>query len=160
MTICERPSWARGKELALIEQRRISTRVDLLGCEGLTKKKEKIENAIADNSKQIPEGLLPVSSPTSYESIQWTPVRTVQAGKKLLPFSGASVEDDELQKHLNADGAELPFFMQFDHVQVVSYELPCRILLIQFKSDFVMVTALLSLATLPDNLRPCVKSSH
>lgn len=120
MTVRERPSRQRIRELATDERKRVEARTDLLGSDGTSKTKGELAKAMADNVMQIPQKLLPFPPSFDVNSIPWIPVQTVQEGKSLLPppFIGTTAEDCELRKHIDGDGAALPFFVQFDHIEV------------------------------------------
>ncbi|KAH8114457.1 Metalloenzyme, LuxS/M16 peptidase-like protein [Phellopilus nigrolimitatus] len=133
-----RPSRELKDRLEREENARINARVEKLGPEGLAKANDELENAKKDNDAPIPETVLTKFPVPDVSSIAWIPVQSVQEGGKVKPTSTSKTDNSQLRKHINADGSKLPFFVHFDHVQ----------------SDFVTVRAVLSLAKLPNRLRP------
>ena len=89
-----------------------------LGPEGLAKAKEVLENAKKDNDAPIPERVLTSFPVPDVSSISWIGVQSVQEGSKVQPIPERKSDNTDLTKHIEADGNELPFFVQFDHVQV------------------------------------------
>ncbi|KAH8114464.1 Metalloenzyme, LuxS/M16 peptidase-like protein [Phellopilus nigrolimitatus] len=133
-----RPSRELKDRLEREENARINARVEKLGPEGLAKAKDELENAKKDNDAPIPETVLTKFPVPDVSSIAWIPVQSVQEGGNVKPTFTGGADNSQLSKHINADGSKLPFFVHFDHVQ----------------SDFVTVRAVLSLAKLPNRLRP------
>lgn len=121
VTVRANPSRNLMAKLAKDEQKEIDKRVAFLGPNGLARQAEVLEKARLENSKPVPGHLLPSTSPPDVESIPWIPMQTVQDGKKLLPFPSEEREECDLAKHVDADGTELGFFVQFDHVKVCYY---------------------------------------
>ncbi|KAK7058884.1 hypothetical protein VNI00_001508 [Paramarasmius palmivorus] len=118
VTVVGRPSASLAEKLEKDEKARVAEQVKKLGPEGLKKAEKELEEAKAEHDKPIPPEVLKEFSIPDVKSIAWIPVQT-------------------LAKHINADGQELPFFVQYDHVE----------------SDFVSVHAFFSLKDLPDRLR-------
>ncbi|KAH8114466.1 Metalloenzyme, LuxS/M16 peptidase-like protein [Phellopilus nigrolimitatus] len=133
-----RPSRELTDRLKREESARINARVQKRDPEGLAKAKYELENAKKDNNVPIPEAVLTKFPVPDVSSIAWIPVQSVQEGGKVKPTSTSKTDNSQLRKHINADGSKLPFFVHFDHVE----------------SDFVTVRAVLSLAKLPNRLRP------
>jgi hypothetical protein len=60
-----------------------------------------------------------------------------------------------LSKLITSDGSPLPFFVQYDHIQVRLNDLGlCLTHFFSHQSDFITVHALFSFTKLPDRLRP------
>ncbi|KAI5124638.1 hypothetical protein M0805_004247 [Coniferiporia weirii] len=135
-----KPSSKLAEKLEKDEKTRIQTQVTKLGSEGLAKAAEDLENAKIENDAPIPEEILKSFPVPDVKSISWIKVQSAQEGDKVAPILDGRTDNSELVKHINADGSKLPFFVQFDHVQ----------------SDFVEIHALLSLAELPNRLRPII----
>ncbi|KIP12417.1 hypothetical protein PHLGIDRAFT_61992 [Phlebiopsis gigantea 11061_1 CR5-6] len=135
-----KPSAAMAKRLEDDEKARIAKQKDALGPEGLKKVEVELEAAKKEHDKEIPVEILKSFPVPSVKSISWIPVQSLQevgsSRRKTLEQSGNA----DLVQHIEADGSELSFFVQYDHVE----------------SDFVTISAYLSLATLPDELRPYV----
>ncbi|KAF8271486.1 Metalloenzyme, LuxS/M16 peptidase-like protein [Lactarius quietus] len=135
----------RGKPSAVVAERiekeekaRIAKQKEALGPEGLARKARELEEAKAEHDKPIPNEILKSFPVPDVKTISWIPVQSVQqagTGRR----GRAGVEND-VSRHVNADGPPLPFFVQYDHV----------------KSDFVSVHAYLSLSKLPSHLRPYI----
>ncbi|KZV65225.1 hypothetical protein PENSPDRAFT_587192 [Peniophora sp. CONT] len=142
VVVIGKPSAAMAERIKLEEKDRIAKQRETLGEEGIAKAVKKLEAAKAEHERPIPTEILTSFPIPDVASISWIPVQSVQApgvGREACKFPSGSPAD-ALIAHLSADGQELPFFVQYDHVQ----------------SDFVVVTALLSLASLPEALRPHV----
>jgi len=137
----------RGKPSAVVAERiekeekaRIAKQKKALGPEGLARKAKELEEAKAEHEKPIPNEILKSFPVPDVKTISWIPVQSIQqagTGRR----SRAGVEND-VSRHVNADGPPLPFFVQYDHV----------------KSDFVSVHAYLSLSKLPSHLRPYIQA--
>ncbi len=99
------------------EKARIAKQKATLGPEGLAKKAKELEEAKAEHDRPIPTEILKSFPVPHVKSISWIPVQSVQqvgAGRK---GSVARTEND-VSRHINADGTPLPFFVQYDHVKV------------------------------------------
>ena len=128
-----------------------------LGPEGLSKLRRIVGDAKAENDTPIPEDLFG-ESVADLNTISWVPVQTVQEGRKLLPTTNRVVEDIQLKEYIASDGSELPFFVQFDNIQVSDQiqETEGSSLIMISQSEFITVSAWLSLASVPDHLLPYV----
>ncbi|THH10161.1 hypothetical protein EW145_g1526 [Phellinidium pouzarii] len=135
-----KPSSELADKLEKDEKMRIDAQVKALGAVGLVKAKEELDEAKKENDASIPREILENFPVPDVKSISWITVQSAQEGNKIKPPPGDKTNSSKLVDHLNADGFKLPFFVQFDHVQ----------------SDFVEVHALLSLAKLPNRLRPVI----
>ncbi|KAL5495204.1 hypothetical protein ACEPAI_667 [Sanghuangporus weigelae] len=133
-----KPSAALADKLENDEKARVEEQVKQLGPEGLAKVKDVLEKAKTENDAPIPEKVLTAFPVPDVSSISWIPVQSAQGGKTLQ--KPGRVDNSKLVDYISADGQKLPFFVQFDHVQ----------------SDFVRIHVLMSLANLPDRLRPFV----
>lgn len=137
------------------EKARIAAQVKKLGPEGLTKVEKLLEDAKAEHDKPIPTNIITAFPVPDVKTITWISVQSVQEpgkGRKVVaPSSG-----NPLSKHISQDGDALPFFVQYDHVQVshVVWKPFSTNLTRCLQSDFVTVSAFFSLADLPNNLRP------
>lgn len=129
--------------------------VEKLGIEGLKRAETELEMAKAEHDRPIPTEILTSFPVPDVKSISWIPVQSVQEpghGRKIHSFSSVN---DPLFKHIQSDGQKLPFFVQYDHVEVSLYFLltkQCNNLDLQ--SDFVSLHALFNLTNLPNRLRP------
>ena len=116
------PSRELAEKLEKEEQARIANQKSLLGPEGLAKKRKELEDALAQNSVPIPSDLLKSFPSPDIHNISWIPVETFQDGKNLASSQDCTVKS-ELDQYIQSDGAELPFFVQFDHIQVCNVPL-------------------------------------
>lgn len=137
-----KPSAAVAERVEKEEKARVAKQKEALGPDGLARKAKELEEAKAEHDRPIPTEILKSFPVPDVKSISWIPVQSVQqAGTGRLKGRPASVEND-VTRHVNADGASLPFFVQYDHV----------------KSDFVSIHAYLSLSKLPSHLRPYIQA--
>ncbi|CAL1695478.1 unnamed protein product [Somion occarium] len=135
-----KPSASMAERLEAEEKARIAAQKERLGPEGLAKVEEELQAAKKEHEKEIPKELLKSFPVPDVKSISWIPVQSVQKPGQGRTGRKDQVGNTELIKHVEADGSELPFFLQLDSVH----------------SEFVTVAAYLSLTTLPDNLRPYI----
>jgi hypothetical protein len=104
------------------EKARIAKQKKSLGPGGLAKKVKELEEAKAEHDRPIPKEILKSFPVPDVKTISWIPVQSVQqagTGRK----GRAGVEND-VSRHVNADGSSLPFFVQYDHVKVRAFSLP------------------------------------
>ncbi|KAJ3559767.1 hypothetical protein NM688_g144 [Phlebia brevispora] len=138
-----KPSAALAKKLEEDERTRIAKQRKTLGEQGLKQAEVELEEAKKEHDKEIPGSILKSFPVPDVKSISWIPVQSLQeigtsTGRKATvtqPYNNSDVK-----KYVESDGQALPFFVQYDHV----------------KSDFVTISAYVSLAGLPDSLRPYV----
>lgn len=132
---------------------RLVTQVQKLGTEGLKRAATCLREAIQEIEKPVPDAVLTGFPIPNTSHMRWETVRSVQE-----PGIGrrATVEDADptIQEHLASDGEELPFFVQYDHVQVR------YICLHDFHSSYLYnestlatVSMVLTLNRVPDHLR-------
>lgn len=151
LVVIGRPSSALSDKLkadtkALEERRRKE-----LGEDGLKKLEDQLEAAKKENDRPIPDEMLKQFQIPNTDSIKWIPVGTAQvlptaAGKLrtgdttaygLKVQNTADDLDKQIQAHVDADTAELPYFVQFDHVN----------------SAFVSISLVFATTDLPKELR-------
>ena len=88
------------------------------GC-GLEKAKKELEEAKAEHDVPIPVELLKSFPVPDVKSIKWIPVESVQEGvSTALRTNGDARYNSPVRDHIDSDGSELPFFVEYDHVQV------------------------------------------
>jgi hypothetical protein len=119
----------RGKPSAVVAERiekeekaRVAKQKKALGPGGLAKKAKELEEAKAEHDRPIPTEILKSFPVPDVKTISWIPVQSVQqagTGRK----GRAGVEND-VSRHVNADGLSLPFFVQYDHVKVRAFSVP------------------------------------
>ncbi|CAK5280254.1 unnamed protein product [Mycena citricolor] len=135
-----KPSAALAEKLDTDEKARIAAQVARLGPEGLKKAEEELAQAKAEHDTPIPTEMLLDFAVPDVKSIAFIPVQSLQEAG--TGRSGVKPASTELVKHVQANGAALPFFVQYDHVE----------------SDFVSVQGFFSLANIPDRLRPLIST--
>ncbi|KAI0788552.1 Metalloenzyme, LuxS/M16 peptidase-like protein [Abortiporus biennis] len=135
-----KPSSSLADKLENDEKTRIAAQKEKLGPEGLAKAEKVLEEAKKEHDQEIPNDILKSFPVPDVKSIAWIPVQSVQQPGK---GPGRVARHDqlpniELTRHIESDGTPLPFFVEYDHVH----------------SDFVTVEAFISLADLPNDIRP------
>lgn len=99
------------------EKARIAAQVKRLGPEGLKQAEKVLEDAKAEHDKPIPTDILTQFPIPSVKSISWIPVQSIQE-----PGTGRVTSETgkglPLSSHVQQDGKALPFFVQYDHVEV------------------------------------------
>ena len=119
-----RPSANLAKTLEEEEKARIAKQREIMGEEGLKKAEQELELAKKEHDKEIPPAILKGFPVPDVKSIAWIPVQSLQqvgtsAGRKAIV---AQHNNDAVKKYVESDGPELPFFVQYDHVEVRSYQ--------------------------------------
>ncbi|KAG8907247.1 hypothetical protein FRC01_007752 [Tulasnella sp. 417] len=101
-----KPSASLPGKLETEEKARIAAQKEALGEEGLAKKVRELEEAKKEHEQPIPQEMLTSFPVPPVSSINWIPVKGAwNDPKKDLSSS------NELQAHVEKDGAELPFFV-------------------------------------------------
>ncbi|KAF8761528.1 Insulinase (Peptidase family M16) [Rhizoctonia solani] len=131
-----RPSAKLQDKLETDEKARIEAQRKRLGPEGIAKLEEELNKAKAEHDRPIPQDMLTSFPVPDVKGISWIPVQSARND----PFSAKSAKKNELSEHLDKDPIDLPYFVQYDHVQ----------------SDFVTISAYLSTTSLPERLRPYI----
>jgi Zn-dependent M16 (insulinase) family peptidase len=115
-----KPSAAVAERLKKEEMARIAKQKEALGPEGLAEKAKELEEAKAEHERPIPPEILKSFPVPSVKSISWIPVQSVQQAGIGRRDGTPGVEND-VSRHVNADGSPLPFFVQYDHVTVSAF---------------------------------------
>ena len=116
-----KPSAAMAEKLEKEEKARIEAQREKLGQEGLAQAQKILDEAKKEHEKPIPTEVLTSFPVPDVKSISWVPVQSVQEPGRApsrAPASGATSGNADLHRHVTSDGADLPFFVQYDHVQV------------------------------------------
>ena len=121
VVICGRPSSALAKKLEEDEKARVAQQVKTLGSDGLEKAKLALEMAKAEHGKPIPQEVLTSFPVPSVDTISWIPVESVQERGIGRSHTTTRTNLTELGAHIENDGSPLPFFVQYDHVEVLIY---------------------------------------
>ena len=119
-----KPSAALPDKLEADEKVRIAAQKERLGEEGLKKLVKELEEAKKEHEKPIPKEMLTSFPVPDVASISWIPVQSARndpAKSGSLQANVVNSGSDQLEKHIAADDAQLPFFVGYDHVQVRFY---------------------------------------
>lgn len=108
------------KRLEEEEKNRLEKQKEALGKEGLEKAEKILEDAKKEHDTPIPTEVLTNFPVPDVKSIAWIPVKSLQ---EVGVGAGRHKEveqrnNEDLAKHVQADGSALPFFVQYDHVEV------------------------------------------
>lgn len=127
-----------------------------MGPEGLKRAEEELNEAKAEHDKPIPTEILLDFAVPSVKSIAFIPVQSLQEQGTSRAAPVKVSKSESLAEHVQADGSPLPFFVEYDHVDVSNIALGRVDMLTphNIQSDFVMVQAFFSLEKLPHRLRP------
>jgi hypothetical protein len=102
------------------EKARIAAQVERLGPEGLKKAEIELEAAKAEHGRPVPSEILTSFPLPDVKSISWLSVQSIQEpgiDRKPVHWAPAS---SPLSKYIDSDGKLLPFFVEYDHVEVCS----------------------------------------
>lgn len=127
------PSKYMSEKIKADEEKRLATRREELGTDGLAKLDEKLKAAVAKNDIEIPASLLqqwPVPGVESIHFIETTSARSGLAKKLGTPANS-------IQKIIDTTSS-LPLFLQFEHVP----------------TNFVHLTVLVGTSKIATELRP------
>jgi hypothetical protein len=118
VVVCGQPSSALAERLEQDEKAHIAQQVVTLGPEGLERAKLALEKAKAEHDKPIPQDILTSFPVPKVNSISWIPVQSVQERGISRSDPTTGINPTELARHIETDGGVLPFFVQYDHVEV------------------------------------------
>lgn len=116
ITVIGKPSASMAQKLEDDEKVRIDAQVKKLGPEGIKAATKVLDEAKAEHDAPIPTEILTSFKIPEVKSISWIPVQSLQEsgkGRKSVPS-----KDQALVDKVSVDGQELPFFVQYDHVEV------------------------------------------
>jgi len=116
--IVGKPSASLAEKLEKDEKARIAIQIEKLGPEGLKRAEAELEKAKAEHDRPIPSEILTSFPVPDVKSISWIPVQSVQEPGHGRELPSPSVVNNPLFKHIQSDGQDLPFFVQYDHVEV------------------------------------------
>jgi len=120
VVIIGKPSSTLADKLETNEKERVAEQVKKLGPEGLARAQKILEDAKAEHGKPIPSEIVTRFSLPSTESISWIQVQSVQEQGIGRPSRSCPPSSSTLLNYITADGSPLPFFVQYDHVEVRS----------------------------------------
>ena len=118
IVICGQPSATLADKLEKDEKARIAAQVERLGPDGLKKAEADLEAAKLEHGKVVPTDLITSFPVPDMKCVSWHSVQSVQEPgtdrKTVHQTSGSS----PLSKYVESDGETLPFFVQYDHIEV------------------------------------------
>lgn len=134
VTILGVPSVKMSERIKKEEEDRVTEQKKKLGEKGLKELADKLENAKAENDKEIPKDTLENFEIPGVESIHFVETTTARSGSALK----AGRPEHKAQKIVDADSSDLPLFIHFEHIP----------------SNFVQFSLLISAQSVPVQLRP------
>lgn len=134
VTILGKPSASLSKKLETEEKDRVAAQIKSLGEEGLKEKARKLDEAKAENDREIPKELL--------ERFKVPETKSIHFIKTITARSGAAREmgrlENPIQEIIDGEKTKLPLFIHFEHVA----------------SNFVHLNLILGTESVPMSLRP------
>ncbi|KAH8693631.1 putative zinc metalloprotease [Talaromyces proteolyticus] len=128
------PSAKLSEKLKADEEARVAAQQKKLGEEGLKEMQKKLDEAKAENDKEIPRDLLARFKVPSTDSIHFISTTTAKSGSALK----SGKPSNHIQSRIDTDHLEAPLFIHFEHIQ----------------SNFVQLALLISAEKVPVQLRP------
>ncbi|KAI9030874.1 Metalloenzyme, LuxS/M16 peptidase-like protein [Phycomyces nitens] len=126
-----KPSAQFAEQMTEEENQRIEKQREDLGEEKLKKLQDDLEKAMAANDVPVPNEILDNFIIPSVSTIKFIDVQSAQNNSKTIK--------SPVQEHVNRDnGADIPLFIQFDHI----------------KSAFIKLSAHISASSIPSHLLP------
>ena len=120
IVISSKPSVKLQEALETTEKDRVKNQREKLGSAGLDKLKKLLEDAKAEHDQPIPPQILTAFPVPDVNSISWIPVDSAfnKAGEITMQSKPPSAISSSVEEHLNKDNATVPYFIQYDHVNV------------------------------------------
>jgi Zn-dependent M16 (insulinase) family peptidase len=134
VSILGKPSAALSAKLKSDEATRIDLQKQKLGPEGLKRMQEKLDEAKAENDKEIPVEILARFKVPPTDSIHFVNTSSARSG----PALEIGRPQNRYQTIIDADGSQNPLFLDFEHIP----------------SNFVRVYLIISTQNLPLELLP------
>jgi Zn-dependent M16 (insulinase) family peptidase len=134
VSILGKPSAKLSEKLKADEAARVEQQKERLGPDGLKRMAEKLEQAKAENDREIPKGMLEKFKVPSTESIHFVTTSPARVG----PALKVGRPRNKYQKIVDIDGKDIPLFMDFEHIP----------------SNFVRINLIVSTQGLPLDLLP------
>lgn len=128
------PSARLSEKLKSDEVKRIEAQKERLGPEGLKEMQRKLDQAKAENDREIPKELLGNFKVPSTDSIHFVTTAGARAGLALE----IGKPNNRFQKIVDNDTKDVQLFLDFEHIP----------------TNFARVNMIISTETLPDELRP------
>lgn len=120
-----KPSASMATKLEKGEKARIEAQKERLGPDGLAKAEKELEEAKKEHDVEIPSEILRGFPVPDVKSIAWIPVQSLQEAGVGRTSRLGQTGNAPLSRHIESDGSKLPFFVQYDHVQVRVYNHLC-----------------------------------
>ncbi|KAL8292284.1 hypothetical protein RQP46_001750 [Phenoliferia psychrophenolica] len=119
VTIIGRPSASLADKIEKDEKDRVAETVAKLGPDGLAALAAKVDAAQKDNDRAIPPEMIKQFAVPDVTKIDWIKVESARSAgvAKAGLTAEASASSGAVQRHVDADGVQLPLFVQFDHIQ-------------------------------------------
>lgn len=113
-----KPSAKLAEKLEKAEKLRIAAQVKKLGPKGLEDAEKALKEAKSEHARPIPTDMLTSFPVPDVKTISWLQVQSLQ--EQGIGRNKSATEDlkSDLATHIQSDGSDLPFFVQYDHVQV------------------------------------------
>ncbi|KAF8337466.1 Metalloenzyme, LuxS/M16 peptidase-like protein [Cantharellus anzutake] len=144
VVIQSKPSAKLQEILEATEKARVQKQREKLGPVGLEKLKKILEDAKTEHDRPIPSEVLTSFPVPDVSTISWIPVDSArnESGKVTSRGRPPNAASTSVEDYLTKDPASVPYFIQFDHV----------------KSHFITVSAYLSTAKVPPQLKPYISA--
>merc|ERR1719359_393981 len=111
LTVIGKPSAKMAVRLEKETAERLQKTQAKFGEEGLRKLEEQLKKAQEQNDLDIPPEMLSSFKIPDVAGIRWIDVKSAAAGTNEASF------DNAVQSHLKKDKVDLPYYVQFEHVQ-------------------------------------------
>ena len=128
------PSAKLAENNKLEEEARVKKQIEDLGEEGLARMEKRLQDAKAENEKEIPNGLLESFPVPGTDSIHFINTTTARSGSALE----AGRPQNHIQDIVDKDSSDLPLYIHFEHIP----------------SNFVQINLLINTSSIPTQLRP------
>ena len=136
ISILGKPSASLSEKLKQDEAKRIEEQVHRLGPEGLEECAKSLEEAKAENDREIPSSMLARFEVPPVESIHFINTSSARAG----PALKVGRPSNRYQNIVEKDSKNMPLFIDFEHIP----------------SNFARVNLMISTEQLPVELRPLI----
>jgi Zn-dependent M16 (insulinase) family peptidase len=134
VSILGKPSAKLSEKLKAEEAARVEQQKERLGPDGLKRMADKLDQAKAENDREIPKEKLEKFKVPSTKSIHFVTTSSARVG----PALKVGRPQNKYQKIVDSDGRDLPLFIDFEHIP----------------SNFVRINLIISTQGLPLDLLP------
>lgn len=136
VSILGKPSKKLNEKLKAEEKARVKAQQEHYGEEGLKRLAKQLEDAKAENDKELPKGLLEGFKIPGVESIHFISTTTARAGSA----KDMGRLQNSVQEIVDSDKSDSPFFLHFESIP----------------SNFVRIHLLINTSSVPKELMPLV----